>query len=207
MGSPGQEHWSGLPFPSSEDLPNQGLSLHLLHWQADPLTPSHQGSATLLNYKSPGSGFLSWLWLFSIWVKTILHTSLPLCPLVTLELSLFSILSFFRAEPIKTGDFFSRKRPWSATYACLGECRPPPPPEHCWCGHQFFSDRRHQDGGFYWGNVPPGPCTGMEEVPWDPVATWALAADRARTFCKGSDVKGWGSLPSLVWCFCSRDVH
>ena len=25
MGSPRQEHWSGLPFPSSGDLPNPGI--------------------------------------------------------------------------------------------------------------------------------------------------------------------------------------
>ena len=165
MGSPGQEHWSGLPFPSSEDLPNQGLSLHLLHWQADPLTPSHQGSATLLNYKSPGSGFLSWLWLFSIWVKTILHTSLPLCPLVTLELSLFSILSFFRAEPIKTGDFFSRKRPWSATYACLGECRPPPPRNTAGVDISSSLTEDTRTVGFIGETCPLGPALGWRKCP------------------------------------------
>ena len=44
MGFPRQEYWSGLPFPSSEDLPNQGSNLCLLHWQADSLLLSHQGS-------------------------------------------------------------------------------------------------------------------------------------------------------------------
>ena len=44
MGFPRQEYWTGLPFPSSGDLPNQGLNLCLLHWQADSLLLSHQGN-------------------------------------------------------------------------------------------------------------------------------------------------------------------
>ena len=46
-----QESWSGLPFPSSGDLPDQGLNprlLCLLHWQADSLPRSHQGSPLFL---------------------------------------------------------------------------------------------------------------------------------------------------------------
>ena len=43
-----QEYWSGLPFPISEGLPNQGLNLHLLHllqdWQAESLPLCHLGS-------------------------------------------------------------------------------------------------------------------------------------------------------------------
>ena len=41
-----QEYWSGLPFPSPEIFLTQGLNprLHLLHWQADSLLLSHQGS-------------------------------------------------------------------------------------------------------------------------------------------------------------------
>ena len=30
MGFPRQEYWSGLPFPSSVELPHLGLNLHLL---------------------------------------------------------------------------------------------------------------------------------------------------------------------------------
>ena len=30
---PSQEYWSGLPFPTAGDLPTQGLSSILLHWQ------------------------------------------------------------------------------------------------------------------------------------------------------------------------------
>ena len=48
MGFPRQEYWSGLPFPSPGDLPNP------VHWQADSLPLSHQGSQrqvlTLLFY-------------------------------------------------------------------------------------------------------------------------------------------------------------
>ena len=46
-GFPRQEYWSGLPFPSPGDLPGLGLNLcllYLLHWQADSLPLSHQGS-------------------------------------------------------------------------------------------------------------------------------------------------------------------
>ena len=31
VGFPGQEFWSGLPFPTPGDLPDQGLNCHLLH--------------------------------------------------------------------------------------------------------------------------------------------------------------------------------
>ena len=46
MGSPRQEHWSGLSFPSQRIFLIQGLNLHLLHWQAHSLSPSHQRSFT-----------------------------------------------------------------------------------------------------------------------------------------------------------------
>ena len=50
MGFPRQEYWSGLPFPSSGDLPNPGIEfLHLLHWQADSLPLSHLRSPETLN--------------------------------------------------------------------------------------------------------------------------------------------------------------
>ena len=51
MGFSRQEYWSGVPFPTPEDLPNPGIeppSLCLLHWQADSL-PGDMGSI-------PGSG-------------------------------------------------------------------------------------------------------------------------------------------------------
>ena len=38
-----QEYWSGFPFPSPRLFLTQGMNLHLLHWQADSLPPSHLG--------------------------------------------------------------------------------------------------------------------------------------------------------------------
>ena len=41
MGFSRQGHWSGLPCPLPEDLPNQGSNpslLRLLHWQVGPLS-------------------------------------------------------------------------------------------------------------------------------------------------------------------------
>ena len=37
MGFSGREYWSGLPFPSPGDLPNLGIKLKSLAWQADSL--------------------------------------------------------------------------------------------------------------------------------------------------------------------------
>ena len=44
MGSPRQEYWSGLPFPSSEDLPDPGIELRSPALQVDSLPLSHLGS-------------------------------------------------------------------------------------------------------------------------------------------------------------------
>ena len=44
MGFSRQEYWSGLPFPSPEDLPHPRLDPRLLHWQLDSLPLSHLGS-------------------------------------------------------------------------------------------------------------------------------------------------------------------
>ena len=38
-----QENWSRLLFPSPGDLPNWGLNLGLLHWQADSLLSEPPG--------------------------------------------------------------------------------------------------------------------------------------------------------------------
>ena len=46
MGFSRQEYWSGLPFSSPRDLPNQGSKpclLYLQHWQADSLPDPLQG--------------------------------------------------------------------------------------------------------------------------------------------------------------------
>ena len=37
MGFSRQEHWSGLPLPSSGNFPTQGSNLRLLYWQVDSL--------------------------------------------------------------------------------------------------------------------------------------------------------------------------
>ena len=47
MGFPRQECWTGLPFPPPGYLPNLGIepqNTRFLHWQADCLPLSHQGS-------------------------------------------------------------------------------------------------------------------------------------------------------------------
>ena len=49
MGFTRQEYWSGLPFPSLEDLSNPGIKLASPVWQVDSLPLSHRGSPKL-NY-------------------------------------------------------------------------------------------------------------------------------------------------------------
>ena len=41
---PKQEYWSGLPLPSSGDLPHPGIKPKSFSWQADSLSLSHLGS-------------------------------------------------------------------------------------------------------------------------------------------------------------------
>ena len=45
---PRQEYKSGLPFPSPGDLPDPGINLCLLHWQADSLPLNHLGSPKVI---------------------------------------------------------------------------------------------------------------------------------------------------------------
>ena len=45
MGFPKQEYWSGLPYPSPEDLPNPGIKPAFPAWQADFLPLSHRESS------------------------------------------------------------------------------------------------------------------------------------------------------------------
>ena len=63
MWFPRQEHWSGLPsFPKiflQGIFPTQELNLSLLHWQADSLPLSHQGSSTMEYYSAINFFFLS----------------------------------------------------------------------------------------------------------------------------------------------------
>ena len=56
MGFPRQEYWSGLPFPSPEDLLTEGLKPCLLNRQADSLPLNHQGSP---QYRP--AGLQSWM--------------------------------------------------------------------------------------------------------------------------------------------------
>ena len=53
MGFPGQEYWSGLPFPSAGIFLTQESNPCVIHWQMDSLPLSHQGSpnVSLLTYK------------------------------------------------------------------------------------------------------------------------------------------------------------
>ena len=44
MGFSGQEYWSGLPFPSSEDLPNSGIKPTAPALPSRFFTTGHQGS-------------------------------------------------------------------------------------------------------------------------------------------------------------------
>ena len=44
MGFSRQEYWSGLPFPSPEDLPDPGIEPGLLHCRQTLYHLSHQGS-------------------------------------------------------------------------------------------------------------------------------------------------------------------
>ena len=46
MGFSRQEYWSGLPFPSSRDLPNSGIEPGSPEWQADPLQSEPPGKVS-----------------------------------------------------------------------------------------------------------------------------------------------------------------
>ena len=54
-----QKYWNGLPFPPPGDVPDPGIeptSLVSLHWQADSLPLSHQGSPYLEKLKRTKGG-------------------------------------------------------------------------------------------------------------------------------------------------------
>ena len=52
MEFPRQEYWTGLPFPSPEDLPDPGIELLSPAQQADSLTLSHQESPRNILWKN-----------------------------------------------------------------------------------------------------------------------------------------------------------
>ena len=101
MGFSRQEYWSGLPIPSTRDLPNPGSSSHLFHllyFQADSLPLHHLGSPRQTDcrqdYRSMGlcqprgtgdtalhiGGLSSCLWALTSWLAVPRRTSLCLCP-------------------------------------------------------------------------------------------------------------------------------
>jgi len=43
MGFPGQDYWSGLPFPSPDNLPDPGVKPRSPAWQADSLPSEPPG--------------------------------------------------------------------------------------------------------------------------------------------------------------------
>ena len=58
-----QEYWSGLPYPSSGDILNLGIYLHLLHlldWQADSLPLEPAGKPLTLKQIPPLLYFMSY---------------------------------------------------------------------------------------------------------------------------------------------------
>ena len=64
MGFSRQEYWSGLPFPSPWDLPDQNTGLQHCRQTLYPL--SHQGSLPILEYN-----WLTMLWKFQVYRKVI----------------------------------------------------------------------------------------------------------------------------------------
>ena len=47
MGFSRQEYWTGLPFPSPGDLPNQGIEPGSPEWQADALPSEPPGKQNI----------------------------------------------------------------------------------------------------------------------------------------------------------------
>ena len=81
-----KEYWSGLSFPSPEDLPNPGMGPRSSALQADSLLSELQESPTLLQYGGsdgkessfnagdlaliPGSGKIPWSRVWQVWQPT-----------------------------------------------------------------------------------------------------------------------------------------
>ena len=121
MEFPRQEYQSGLPFPSPGDFPTQGPSLHFLHWQADSLTLSHQGSPfTILStiYEVPSSAY------FHRWSHSVSYHAYQSPSLSTLFLKTFrSVQSLSHVQLFAT--------PWTAAHQAslsITNSRSPPKP-------------------------------------------------------------------------------
>ena len=83
-----QEYWSGLPFPSPEDLPNPGVEPRSPALQADSLPAEPQGKPTsshvLLPFKFYGSPKNSLTWhLHCEFDMNLYLLCLKLCPLAS----------------------------------------------------------------------------------------------------------------------------
>ena len=58
MGFSRQEYWSGLPFPSSGDLPNPGIEPRSPAFQADALTSEPPGKPNQVAFKKKSNHFI-----------------------------------------------------------------------------------------------------------------------------------------------------
>ena len=93
MGFSRQEYWSGLPFPSPGDLPDQGLNPGLPHCRQTLYPPSHQGSPNYLLMKSIHF-CRALIGQFSIKLKTVLLGFYPLAPILSLRMEALPFRSF-----------------------------------------------------------------------------------------------------------------
>ena len=73
MGSSGQEHWSGLPFPSPGDLPNPGIEPWSPALQADSLPSELPGKSTYTTTRKT-IVLTRRTFVDKGWQKTIAHT-------------------------------------------------------------------------------------------------------------------------------------
>ena len=78
MGFPRQEYWSGLPFPSPEDLPDPGIEPGSPALQADSLPLSHLGNPYVFINKAYNSSYSLLL------CRVRIHTQSHLDPIQTL---------------------------------------------------------------------------------------------------------------------------
>ena len=86
MGFPGQEYWSGLPFPSPGDLPDPGFKLTSLALAGRFFTTEPPGK--------PNTGFrrdklqknrYKWLIKINLWIYLINHSGENLNPVIVLN--------------------------------------------------------------------------------------------------------------------------
>ena len=113
-----QKYWSGLPFPTPQDLPDQWSSLRLLHWKADSLPVRQVEAHIILNILIFNmTAILPHTW------QVILKCLLSLLPPA-------SRLTFKRPESVPLPDSFLCQR-----LLC--------PPCHTWGINQLYSLEVH----------------------------------------------------------------